>query len=126
MIVMFVLSDASAAPDYNYDPRVDLLFIDGSSPPNWRGYIYFLICLLTDPVKQRANSRSLLCEPLLVDDGHGIEDLDPRQAQGTRTGTPVDYESLLGMSGFQMTCFKGSRRNWRRGVCWPRLWSDRH
>ena len=66
---------------------------------------------MTDPMKQRANSRSLLCEPLLSDDGHGIEDLDPRQAQRNKNWDTLDYESLLSKSGSQGTCRKGSRRN---------------
>ena len=67
--------------------------------------------LLTDPVKQRANSRSQLCEPLQVDDGHGIEDLDQGKAQGNENWDTLDYESLLSVSGSQRTCRKGSRRN---------------
>ena len=66
---------------------------------------------MTDPVTQRANSRSQLCEPLLVDDGHGIEDLDRGKAQGNKNWDTLDYESLLSVSGSQRTCRKGSRRN---------------
>ena len=60
---------------------------------------------------QRANSRSQLCEPLLVDDGHGIEVLEEGKAQGNENWDTLDYESLLSVSGSQRTCHKGSRRN---------------
>ena len=66
---------------------------------------------MTDPVTQRANSRSQLCEPLLVDDGHGLEVLDQGTAHGNENWDTLDYESLLSMSGSQRTCRKGSRRN---------------
>ena len=65
---------------------------------------------MTDPVTQRANSRSQLCEPLLVDDGHGIEVLDEGKAHRNENWDTLDYESLLSMSGSQRTCRKGSRR----------------
>ena len=68
------------------------IYLSMPPPQNWRGHIYVLICVMTDPVKQRANSRSLLCEPLLVDDGHGIEDLDQGKAQGNENWDTLDYE----------------------------------
>ena len=95
MMQCLMLSDASAALNYNYDPRVTFLFIDAFPLQIGGGYIYVLICFMTDPMKQRANSRSLLCEPLLVDDGHGIEDLDQGKAQGNENWDTLDYESLL-------------------------------
>ena len=73
--------------------------------------IYVLICSLTDPVSNELIPEACLCEPLLPDDGRSIVDLDEGKPIGTRTGTPVDYESLLGVFGFQRTCLKGSRRS---------------
>ena len=67
-----------------------------------------------------------LCEPLLPDDGRGIEDLDEGKPIGTRTGTPIDYESLLGVLASKGPVSRVREGVWRRGVCWPRLWSDRH
>ena len=36
--------------------------------------IYVLICFMTDP-ERRAYCRGLPCEPLLLDDGRGVEGL---------------------------------------------------
>ena len=50
--------------------------------------IYVLICFMTDP-EQRANCRSLPCEPLLSDDGRGIEDLDDGKLKERELGHPL-------------------------------------
>ena len=89
---MSVLSDASADPCYNYDPRVNILFFDASSPPNWRGYIYFLICLSNRSREATSYFQNQLCEPLLVDDGHGLEVLDQGTAHGNENWDTLDYE----------------------------------
>ena len=49
--------------------------------------IYVLICFMTDP-EQRANCRSLPCEPLYLDDGRGAEGLHVGQLKERETGTP--------------------------------------
>ena len=88
MIVMFVLSDASAALIIIMTHAFNILFYRCFPPPNWRGYYLCLICFMTDP-EQRANCRSLPCEPLLSDDGRGIEDLDEGQLKERELGHPL-------------------------------------
>ena len=119
MIVMFMYSDASTAQiiimTHALIPYLSML-----SPLQIGGdIIYVLICSLTDPVSNEPIPEACLCEPLLPDDGRGIEDLDEGKPIGTRTGTPFDYESLLGVCASKVP-------GWRRRVCWPRLRSTRH
>ena len=44
MIVMLLLSDASAAPYYNYEPHINFLFIDAFPLQIGGVNIYVLIC----------------------------------------------------------------------------------
>ena len=72
---------------------------------------------MTDPEK-RANCRGLPCEPLLLDDGRGVERLHVGQLKERDTGTPCG-ESLRGVDASKLPV-------WRRGVWWPGLSSTRH
>ena len=51
--------------------------------------IYVLICSLTDPVSNKPIPEACLCEPLLPDDGRGIEDLDDGQLKERELGHPL-------------------------------------
>ena len=49
---------------------------------------YILICFMADPEK-RANCRGLPCEPLLLDDGRGVEGLHVGQLKERGLGHPL-------------------------------------
>ena len=89
MIVMFVVKRRLYSPIIIMT-HVFNLYLSMHSPLQIGGdIIYVLICFMTDPPEQQANCRSLPCEPLLSDDGRGIEDLDEGQLKEQELGHPL-------------------------------------
>ena len=70
----------------------------------WGDIIYVLICFMTDP-ERRANCRSLPCEPLLLDDGRGIEGLHVGQLKERELGH-LRSGSLQGVLASKVTCLE--------------------
>ena len=78
-------------------------------PSKLEGY-YLCFNLFYDRSREATSYfQNQLCEPLLDDDGHGLEVLDQGTAHGNENWDTLDYESLLSVSGSQRTCCKGSR-----------------
>ena len=64
---------------------------------------------------------------LSSDDGHGLEVLDEGTAHGNENWDTLDYEKLLSMCRAPKGPVARVQGGiWGRGVCWPRLWSNRH
>ena len=65
------------------------------SPSKLEGsYLCFNLCY--DRSREATSYfQNQLCEPLLVDDGHGLEVLDQGTAHGNKNWDTLDYEKLL-------------------------------
>ena len=79
------------------------------SPSKLEGsYLCFNLCY--DRSREATSYfQNQLCEPLLVDDGHGSEVLDQCTAHGNENWDTLDYEYLLGVSCSQGIRLKGSK-----------------